>query len=156
MAPNARGSIRSKKYGNRESRRNHLLGVKAKEGDSNSAIPLLRFGLINEWLKLKAKISNSCLEKYGNIGRHIETKEYYIPPEIAGHRMDRYFGWETEKLKDMLYMVEGKARTKNIWQMDESRVKMYAYILSKLSKETLQESNHHDYCNLIRGDLSVL
>ena len=54
------------------------------------------------------------------------------------------------------YIEEVKARAKIIRQMKENRAKMYAYIISKLSKESLDEFKHHEDFELIKQNLSVL
>ena len=53
-------------------------------------------------------------------------------------------------------MGEVKARAKAIRMMEENRPKMYAYILSKLSRESMDEYKHHTDYDLIRGSLSPL
>ena len=83
MAPNA-GHNRSARGSNREDRRNYILGISAKADNSDSAVPLLKFGTGNNWLKFKEKISTACLEKYGNLARLMQTEYYYKPPKIEG------------------------------------------------------------------------
>ena len=55
-----------------------------------------------------------------------------------------------------LYIGEIKARQKVVRQMKDDRTKIYAYILSKLSKESIDEFKHHKDYQMVKGDLSVL
>ena len=91
MAPNS-GSRRTARGGNRTNRSNYLLGTNTKEGNSDSAVPLLKFGTGNNWLKFKEKISTACLEKYGDLARLMQLENYYVPPEIVRTRMAPYIG----------------------------------------------------------------
>ena len=110
MAPNTGSCRRAIRSGGNQSRRNYLLGTtSAKEGNSDTAVPLLKFGSGNNWLKFKEKISTECVEKYGDLGRLMELDAYYEPPEIIGSRMTPYIGWETNRVKEMLCMGEVKA-----------------------------------------------
>ena len=65
-----------------QSKRDYLLGTTAKTGDSDAAVPLLKFGAKNNWLKFKEKLHTACVEKYGDLGRLLETEEYFEPKEI--------------------------------------------------------------------------
>ena len=78
-------------------RRDYLLGGDSKSGDSDSAVPLLRFGARNNWLRFKEKLSIACTEKFGDLGRLIETGEYWVPPAI---RSDDFPDWEDNKIHD--------------------------------------------------------
>ena len=53
-------------------------------------------------------------------------------------------------------MGKVKARAKAIRAMEDNRSKMYAYILSKLSRESLDEFKHHNDYDLVRGSHSPL
>ena len=55
------------------------MGTKTKEGNSKSAVPLLKFGSGNNWLKFKEKIATACIEIYGDLGRLVETDTYHDP-----------------------------------------------------------------------------
>ena len=113
---------------------------------------MLKFGASNNWLQFKSRLSTTCLEKYGDLGRLIETEDYYEPPEV---NPNDYEGWETDDIQKMLYMGEVKARAKKVRQMREDRSKMYAYVLSKLSKESLDEFKHHEDYALVHDNLSL-
>ena len=139
MAPNA-GRNRNAKGSDR---RNYLLGTSSQAGNSDSAVSLLKFGTGNNWLKFKEKISTACIEKYGDLARLMQTELYYIPPEIEGVRMEPYIGWQTKKVKEILFIGDVKSCTKAIRTMADNRSKFYAYIISKLSRESIDKYTHH-------------
>ena len=88
-------------------------------------------------------MSITCIEKYGYLGRLIDTEEYYTLPEID---MAPYAGWQTNDLKKTLYLDEAKDKARRERAMLQDQPKMYAYILSKMSKESMDElKNHADY-----------
>ena len=78
MAPNAGRNRRS----TGSDRRNYLLGNSSHAGNSDTAVPLLKFGTGNNWLKFKEKIITACIEKYGNLARLMQLESYYTPPKI--------------------------------------------------------------------------
>ena len=125
------------------------MGNSSQAGNSNSAVPLLKFGNVNNWLRFKEKIITACIEKYGDLARLMQLEEYYSPPKLEGALMDPYTDWETNKVTEMLYFSEVKARAKAIRTMADDRSKLYAYILSKLSRESMDEYKHHDDYDLV-------
>jgi len=50
--------------------------------NSDTAVPLLRMGVSNNFDNFRKKISIACLEKYKNLGRLIQDETYYVPPAI--------------------------------------------------------------------------
>ena len=78
MAPNT-GRRRIARGGNRINRSNYLLGTHTKEGNSDTAVPLLKFGTGNNLLKFKEKILTACQEKYGDLARLMQLENYYTP-----------------------------------------------------------------------------
>ena len=122
-------------------------------GSSDKAVPLLCFGANNNWLQFKERMATACLEKYGDLARLIESETYYEPEPVDKAQFE---GWETDEVIKTLYIEEIKARAKIIRQMKENRAKMYAYIILKLSKESLDEFKHHEDFELIKRNLSAL
>ena len=47
--------------------------------NSDTAVPMLRLGVSNNFDNFRKKISIACLEKYKNLGRLIHDEVYYIP-----------------------------------------------------------------------------
>ena len=67
-----------------------------------------------------------------------------------------FTGWEKEKVKEMIFFSEVKARAKAIRTMADDHRKMYAYILSKLSRESMDEFNHRQMYGDVSEALSPL
>ena len=65
-------------------------------------------------------------------------------------------GWKTEKVKEMIYIGKVKARPKTIRIMEDERSKLYAYIISKLIRESMDEYKQHADYDLVRDSLSPL
>ena len=78
MTPNA---------GHNEDIKNYVLWINAKEGNSAWAVPLLKFGTGNNWIKYKEKLTTEFLEKYGDLVRLVQTEFDYEPPKIEGTMM---------------------------------------------------------------------
>ena len=112
------------------------MGNDSKAGDSDAAVPLLRFGAKNNWLKFKEKLSIACTEKYGDLGRLIDSGEYWAPPKI---KTDDYPDWENNDMQKYLYYDAQKSRQREIREMRDNRPRMFAYIKSKLSKALLDQ-----------------
>ena len=145
MPPNAGRNRRSKG----SDRNNYLLGNSSQAGNSDSAVPLLKFGTGNNRLKFKEKIITACIEKYGDLARLMQLEEYYTPPKLEGYLMEPYTDWKTDGVVKMLYFSKVKARAKAIRTMADDRSKLYAYILSKLSRESMDEFKHHENYDLV-------
>ena len=157
MAPNANGSRTVGRGFNRrksnQSRKEYLLGSNtAKSGDSDASVPLLQFGDENNWIKFRDKLSTACVEKYGDLGRLVDTEDEFKPPEI---NEAEYPAWETNELQKMLYLDSQKTRAKQIREMKVSRSKMYACIISKLSRESMDEIKHHEDYEMEQTNMSL-
>jgi len=50
--------------------------------NSDAAVPMLRFGVGNNYDLFRRKISIACIEKYKNFGRLIIDEEYCTPPKV--------------------------------------------------------------------------
>jgi hypothetical protein len=105
--------------------------------NSDTAVPMLRLGVNNNFDNFKKRVSIACMEKYKNLGRLIVDEVYYIPPNVD---VDDY------DLEDDPYEINKarlkeayKHRDKEINDMKIDRTSMFAYLISKLSKESLDE-----------------
>ena len=126
------------------------------EGDRDSRysdedVLMLTYGPGNNFSTFKDQISTTCLEKFGDLGRLILLEEY----------------WEPEPLSEEVYMVhedpdnatspmilkevgreqmkaDVKERSNQMSKMRTDRANMFAYLLSKLSKESLDELNRNE------------
>ena len=152
MPPNSGRNRRSRG----SDRSNYLLGKSSQAGNSDTAVPVLKFGNGNNWLKFKEKMITASIEKYGDLARLMQLEKYYYPPKLEGALMAPYTDWETNKVTEMLYFSKVKARAKVIRTMADDRSKLYAYILSKLSRESMDEFKHHEEYDLVSQALSPL
>ena len=136
-----------------QNRRDCLLGgTSEKSGYRDKDVPLLQFGYKNNWLKFKERLHTACVEKYGDLGRLVDTEDYFEPDEI---QEDDYPNRQTDDLPKMLYLDAQKARAKQLREMKADRSKMYAYIVSKLSKESMDELKHHEEYEMIQDAMSL-
>jgi hypothetical protein len=109
--------------------------------NSDSAVPMLRFGLSNNFDLFRRKISIACMERYKNSVRLILDEKYFVPPSVDSSLydlMNDQFEIEKARLKET-----HKRRDKEINDMRIDRTAMFAYIISKLSKESLDKIQGH-------------
>ncbi len=107
-------------------------------------VPVLRYGPDNNFAKFKEKLSRAAIEKYGDLGRLVETGEYFEPPElnIEDYDLDN----DPHGVNVVDYREDRKERRRKIAQMEADKPKMYAMILGKLSTESMDElKRHEDY-----------
>jgi hypothetical protein len=126
--PGARGGGR----GNHPGR--PRFGAPKEPLNSDEAVPLLRCGPANNFIVFKKRLAVACMERYGDLGRLIEDDAYYVPPEIDRSGYSTMDELEKDLLKDKL-----KRREAEIAAMERNHTVMYAYIMSKLSKESKDE-----------------
>jgi len=110
--------------------------------NADQAVPMLRIGGTtgSNWDYFKRKMSVACMESVGNLGRLIDDEAYYVPPQVV----DADFGSlnpasDPHGIRKAMLLKEYEGRHKEIRKMKEDRTKMYAYIYSKLSKESQDE-----------------
>jgi hypothetical protein len=107
----------------------------------DSAVPMLWVGASNNFDLLKRQISVACMEKYENLSKLIINEKYYEPiaidTEMFNLTNDPY---EIEKGR---LREAHKQQYKEVDDMQKDRTSMYAYIISKLSKESLDEIQGH-------------
>lgn len=113
---------------------------------SDEDVPMLRYGPNNNFVIFAERMSTACLEKYGALGKLIKLEKYWEPPEIKEE--DYLEVNETgEKIlteyKKAAMLQAIKDRVNSISKMRDNRESMYAYITSKLSKESLDEIKRH-------------
>jgi Zinc knuckle len=102
--------------------------------NSDEAVPLLRCGPGNNFMLFKKRLSVVCMERYGDLGRIIKDEKYYEPPAVDISKYDSANDLVKELIKDRL-----KQREVDIASMRRNQTQMYAYIMSKLSKESRDE-----------------
>jgi len=109
--------------------------------NSDAAVPLLRFGASNNFDSFKRKVSIACMERYKNLGRLIVDEKYYVPTSIDVTLYN--FSNDPYNVKKTRLKEAYKRRDKEVDDMRIDRTSMYAYLISKLSKESLDEIQGH-------------
>ena len=103
---------------------------------------MLTFETSSNFAIFREKLLMVCLEKYGDLGRLIEDKEYYTPDPIE---IDNFTPKPREKKyilkKDLAsaYINTIKRRVTHMFKMRVERLKRYAYIWLKLSAKSVNE-----------------
>jgi hypothetical protein len=107
-------------------------------------IPILKFGPNNNFAKFKEALANKALREYGDLGRLIESSEYFIPkpPDVTNYDLvnDPY------GLNKATYLEQQKLYMRHWEDMINNRAKLYAMIWQYLSQESIAEVKRHtDY-----------
>ena len=105
--------------------------------NSDGAVPQLRFAPPGNWDLFKRKMTVAALEKFGNLGRLIQDEAYYSPPAVSTELYN--LTDDPHGIQKMLLIKAYKARDKEIRGMEKERASMFAYVLSKISRESLDE-----------------
>jgi hypothetical protein len=105
--------------------------------NSDTAVPMLRLGVSNNFDLFKKRMSIACMEKYRNLGRLVVDEAYYSPPAIDIQRFNLQN--DPHDIEKGRLREAHKRRDKEIDDMQIDRTSMFAYIISKLSKESLDE-----------------
>jgi hypothetical protein len=105
--------------------------------NSDTAVPMLRLGVNNNFDTFKRKMSIACMERYKNLGRLIQDEKYYVPPPID--LADYDLANDPHDVEKARLREAHKRRDKEIADMEVEKTGMYAYIFSKLSKESQDE-----------------
>jgi hypothetical protein len=122
-------------------RNNPTVRSPAPSLNSNTAVPQLKYGGWNNFDLFKKCIAIACLKRYKNLGRLIVDEKYYVPPaiDVADFNLanDPY---DVEKIR----LWEGhKRRDKEVDDMKVDRLSMFSYLISKMSKESLDKVQGH-------------
>ena len=107
-------------------------------------VPVLRYGPDNNFAKFKEKLSRAAIEKYGDLGRLVETGQYFEPtePNIEDYDLDN----DPHGVNVADYREDMKDFRRKISQMEDDKPILYATILGKLSTESMDElKRHEDY-----------
>jgi hypothetical protein len=109
--------------------------------NSDTAVPMLRLGVSNKFDTFRKKVSIACLEKYKNLGRLVHDEAYYVPALVNPKDFD--LANDPHDIEKTRLREAHKRRDKEVGDMRVDRTSMYAYLLSKLSKESLDEVQGH-------------
>ena len=105
--------------------------------NSDTAVPMLRLGMNNNFDNFKKKLSIACMERYKNLGRLIVDEQYYSPPavDIKNFNLTN----DPHDIEKTCLKEAHKHHDKEIDDMKIDQRSMFAYPISKLSKESLDE-----------------
>jgi hypothetical protein len=109
--------------------------------NSDAAVPMLPFGVSSNFDLFKRKVSIACQEKYKNLGHLIYDEAYYTPTAVDTalyNLTNDPYEIEKGRLREA-----HKRRDKEIDDMRIDRTSMFAYLISKLSKESYDEVQGH-------------
>jgi hypothetical protein len=120
--------------------------VKKESLNSDEAVPMLKYGPNNNYDYFKKKMITACMEKYKHLGRIVEDEKYSKPPEIDRNAYNLNDEFDKTRLADAY-----KTRDKEIHKMNEDKPALFAYILSKISKESRDEIERHDKYKSFNG-----
>jgi len=125
----AQDDKRNGKPGFKNGRKQGIKPQQTQSLNSDTAVPMLRFGAGNNFDLFKRKISVACMEKYKNLGHLIMDEKYYVPDAVDTSLFDltndRY-DVEKGRLREA-----HKHRDKEIHDMRVDRTSMYAYMRSR-------------------------
>jgi hypothetical protein len=113
-----------------------------KSLNSDEAVPMLKYGPYNNFIVFKERLKTACMEKYGDLARLIELEMYWEPDPID--KDQDYPTASSDEFVKAALIHAIKERATTIAKMRVNRASMYAYIMSKLSKESLDELKRHD------------
>ena len=68
--------------GNFGYQRNHQPKTPKKKLDSDEEVPMLTYGSSTNFATFREKLLIACIEKYGNLGKIIEDKKYWVPEKV--------------------------------------------------------------------------
>ena len=117
-----------------------------RQQDTGSQVPILCYGLENNFQRFKERLAAEALKDYGDLGLIIETERYYDPPAVDVSDYDLTPAGDPHGGNKILYYEALKSRASEIKKMREKRTSLYASIWQKLSAESVDEVKRHaDY-----------
>ncbi len=96
------------------------------------AVPILYYGLANNFMRFKEAVSKKTLEEYGNLGKLINQGPIEGPEEP-----DRSWVDLTNEFDKVEYLEDMRTYQKLKTELDQKKPKLYATILKYLSDESL-------------------
>ncbi len=127
-------------------------GQQPKKKDPKE-IPILKFGPNNNFAKFKEALANKALREYGDLGRLIESGEYFVPkpPDVTDYDLvnDPY------GLNKATYLEQQKLYMRHWEDMMNNRAKLYAMIWQYLSQESIAEVKRHTDYEVIKTNRDV-
>jgi hypothetical protein len=127
-------------------------GQQPKKKDPEE-IPILKFGPNNNFAKFKEALANKALREYGDLGRLIESGEYFVsePPNVTNYDLinDPY------GLNKATYLEQQKLYMRHWEDMMNNWAKLYAMIWQYLSQESMAEVKRHTDYEVIKTNRDV-
>jgi hypothetical protein len=122
--------------------------------NSDTAVPMLRLGATNNFDTFKKKLSIVSTEKYKNLGQIIIDETYYVPPvlDIADYNLVT----DSHDIEKTRLREAHKHQDKELDDMKVDRISMFAYIISKLSKESLDKIQGQTTWAMVEADRDPL
>jgi len=127
-------------------------GQQEKKKDPEE-IPILKFGPNNNFARFKEALANKALREYGDLGRLIESGEYFVPkpPDVTEYDLvNDPFGH-----KKATYLEEQKLYMRHWEDVINNRAKLYALIWQYLSQESMAEVRSHADYEVIKANRDV-
>jgi hypothetical protein len=107
-------------------------GFEQKKKDPD-AVPILKYGPGNNFMRFKEALSKKVLEEYGALGKLIKQRKIEEPDEP-----DKTFDDLKDEFEKMEYIKDMKTYRKLKWERDQKKPKLHATILKYLSDESLE------------------
>ena len=82
-------------------------------------VPMLHYGQDHNFAKFKEKLSRAAIETYGDLGKLVETGEYFEPPELNIEDYDLDNDPHGENVVE--YREDRKDRRRTIAQMESDK-----------------------------------
>jgi hypothetical protein len=127
-------------------------GQQPKKKDPEE-IPILKFGPNNNIAKFKEALTNKALREYGDLGRLIESGEYFVPepPDVTDYDLiNDLYG-----LSKATYLEQQKLYMRHWEHLMNHRAKLYAMIWQYLSQESMAEVKRHTDYEVIKTNRDV-
>ena len=119
-------------------------GSQHRTRDDPTHVPILRFGVDNNFHKFRERLATAAIDRFGYLGELIETGRYYVPPPVDESLYD--LDNDPHQLHLGALRREHDKRLQAIIDMRNERPKLYSMITSKLSSESIDEiKRHKDY-----------
>ena len=105
-----------------------------KVRSTEDAVPVLTYGPNNNYIEFRKRMSIAASKLYGDLGRIIEDERYYVPDPI-----DNTIYNLQDEIEKAICIELNKERERYINKMSRERPQLYAFILSKVSRESEDE-----------------
>jgi hypothetical protein len=109
--------------------RNRRFAPTSGEKKDPDAIPMLKYGPGNNFMKFKEALSKKALQEYGEVGRLILKERLVRPPEPDPSNYNTAATNPNARLEELKYIEDIKVHRKKVTGMERDMPKLYAFIL---------------------------